>query len=210
MAKRSPKSAKLKTPKSKPPRKAKPAPVPTKAKLVRRLTLTTARIKGLVEKHVKKPFTPEQSKDVTFFYLEGRRLTDELALTKVRRKEIKDQIGAENAERSQAIAYENEHGRGSPEDPQSPNKQTEPYTLGASRKISGHELEVKRLDIQLADVEKQVRELTASTRSTKRSMDNSIDNAWEGPSLFDKDEETKAEEPKTNGESEDGSDDKEE
>lgn len=184
-----------------PTRKKKSAPKPAaapkparvkkpkapKAKATRKQKVTTARIRKLVERYVKKPFTAEQSKDVTFHFLEGLRVTETLASLKVRRKELKDQIAAESAERAATISHENEQGRGHAKPPEGePDKRTEPFSLDASRKISGHELDIKRFTLQLADVEKEVRDTTAQLRTEQRSLRNVIDNAWEGPTLFDK------------------------
>lgn len=175
----------------------------------RAVKLTTAKIRTLVEKHVRRPFSAEQSKDISFHYYEGERVRGVLSDLKARRKELRDQIGAEQAERAASIAHENEQGRGAPVDPNNPGKVTTPYSLDASRKISGHEIEIKRYTIQLGDVEKEIRDTTASSREQSRALCRVIDEAWEGPSLFDKPEPASAApaagEPKTDGAGDDES-----
>jgi hypothetical protein len=199
-----PRAPKAKRPPAKKPAVKKPA---AKKAAPRKPRVTKARIRSLVNRYVKRPFSAEQSRDISFANLEGRRLREDLSALKVRRKELRDQISAESLERAQTIAHENDQGRGLPKGPEGEEqKATTPYSLDASRKISGHELDIRRLNLKLADVEKNIRDTTASVREQARALDKTIDGAWEGPSLFDTAETTGEGEtnPKGGGEGEPG------
>ncbi len=174
-------------PASKP--KTKVVPATRRANPKRRLTANE--IRRLVTKYVTKPWPLDVCRELAFQTLEGQRVAEAISPLRDSRKDLKAQAAAQHAQRTMVIAEELRAGRGAGKD----NEPGEAFTAKASSAVAEAEMEAKRLEIKIAEVEQELKDMKAKRRDAERTASKTVIDAWTGPSLFEPPEAKKPAEP---------------